>query len=85
MKKRKWIILSVVIFALAIIFIWRQRNKVPEIVLATEKPHYGYIANAVTATGTIQPVDTVAVGTQVSGTISKVYVDFNSVVKKDNC
>jgi len=82
MKKRKWIILSVVIIALAIIFIWRQRNKVPEIVLATEKPHYGYIANAVTATGTIQPVDTVAVGTQVSGTISKVYVDFNSVVKK---
>jgi len=82
MKKRKWIILSVVIIALAIIFIWRQRNKAPEIVLATEKPHYGYIANAVTATGTIQPVDTVAVGTQVSGTISKVYVDFNSVVKK---
>jgi HlyD family secretion protein len=82
MKKRKWIILSVVIIALAIIFIWRQRNKPPEIVLATEKPHYGYIANAVTATGTIQPVDTVAVGTQVSGTISKVYVDFNSVVKK---
>src|SRR5678815_4121668 len=82
MKKRKWIILSVVIIALAIIFIWRQRNKPPEIVLATEKPHYGYIANAVTATGTIQPVDTVAVGTQVSGTISKVYVDFNSDVKK---
>jgi HlyD family secretion protein len=82
MKKRKWIILSVVVITLAIIFIWLQRNKVPEIVLATEKPHYGYIANAVTATGTIQPVDTVAVGTQVSGTISKVYVDFNSVVKK---
>ena len=35
-----------------------------------------------TATGTVQPVDTVAVGTQVSGTISEVYVDFNSKVKK---
>jgi HlyD family secretion protein len=42
----------------------------------------GYIANAITATGTVEPVDTVAVGTQVSGTISKVYVDFNSKVKK---
>ena len=83
MKKRKWIIWSIVtIIAIAIIFIWRQRNKPPELVLATEKPHYGYIANTVTATGTIQPVDTVAVGTQVSGTISKVYADFNSVVKK---
>src|SRR5262245_11743744 len=82
MKRRKWIILSVIIIALAIIFIWRQRNKTPELVLAAEKPHYGYIANSVTATGTIQPVDTVAVGTQVSGIISKVYADFNSVVKK---
>ncbi len=82
MKRRKWIILSVMFIALAIIFIWRQKNKTPELVLATEKPHYGYIANSVTATGTIQPVDTVAVGTQVSGIISKVYVDFNSVVKK---
>ena len=58
------------------------RDRSPEIVLATEKPHSGSIANAVTATGTVQPVDTVAVGTQVSGTISKVYVDFNSKVKK---
>ena len=58
------------------------RDRSPEIVLATEKPHAGSIANAVTATGTVQPVDTVAVGTQVSGTISKVYADFNSKVKK---
>jgi HlyD family secretion protein len=66
---------------LAVVF-WSIRHRSPEIVLATEKPHYGYIANTVTATGTVQPVDTVAVGTQVSGTISKVYVDFNSQVKK---
>ena len=83
MKKRKrilWISL-VVIVILALVF-WSIRHRSPEIVLATEKPHYGYIANTVTATGTIQPVDTVAVGTQVSGTISKVYVDFNSQVKR---
>jgi len=82
MKRKRLIIAFVIIIALAIIFVWRQRNKTPELVLATEKPHYGYIANSVTATGTIQPVDTVAVGTQVSGIISKVYADFNSVVKK---
>ncbi|MDP4291350.1 MAG: efflux RND transporter periplasmic adaptor subunit [Bacteroidota bacterium] len=42
----------------------------------------GNISNTVTATGTIQAIKTVAVGTQVSGVISKLYVDFNSVVKK---
>jgi HlyD family secretion protein len=83
MKKRKWIIWTIVVVIVAlIIFIWQVKHRPPEIVLATEKPHYGYIANTVTATGTIQPVDTVAVGTQVSGTISKVYADFNSIVKK---
>src|SRR5215467_1975972 len=83
MKKRRRIlwISFIAIVALALVF-WNIRSRSPQIVLATEKPHYGYIANTVTATGTIQPVDTVAVGTQVSGTISKVYVDFNSKVKK---
>jgi len=83
MIKRKrilWITITLVAVSIAVVLILRDRS--PEIVLATEKPHFGYIANAVTATGTVQPVDTVAVGTQVSGTISKVYVDFNSKVKK---
>ena len=39
------------------------------------------IVNSVTATGTIEPVTSVDVGTQVSGVISKLYVDYNSVVK----
>jgi len=83
MKKRKkilWIIITLVAVSIAVVLFLRDRS--PEIVLATEKPHFGSIANAVTATGTVQPVDTVAVCTQVSGTISKVYVDFNSKVKK---
>ena len=83
MKKRKRIIwISIVLIAALLAVIWIIRRRSPQLVLATEKPQYGYIANTVTATGTIQPVDTVAVGTQVSGTISKVYVDFNSKVKK---
>jgi HlyD family secretion protein len=83
MKKRKRILwISIVVMMLLVLVFWTIRHRSPEIVLATEKPHYGYIANTVTATGTVEPVDTVAVGTQVSGTISKVYVDFNSQVKK---
>ncbi|MDE5948266.1 MAG: efflux RND transporter periplasmic adaptor subunit, partial [Prevotella sp.] len=40
------------------------------------------IRNSITATGTIEPVTSVTVGTQVSGIVSKLYVDYNSVVKK---
>jgi HlyD family secretion protein len=83
MKKRRRILwISLVVIVILVLVFWNIRHRSPEIVLATEKPHYGYIANTVTATGTVQPVDTVAVGTQVSGTISKVYVDFNSQVKR---
>ena len=83
MKKRKRILWISIVLAIALVgALWVIRDRSPEIVLATEKPHVGYIANEITATGTVQPVDTVAVGTQVSGTISKVYVDFNSKVKK---
>lgn len=83
MKKSKVIIMSLI--AVALIgcigyFIFHKDSNAVE--LLTEKPHYGDIATSVTATGKIQPVDTVAVGTQVSGTIQKVLVDFNSVVKK---
>ena len=46
------------------------------------KPEYGLISTSVTATGTIQPVDTVTIGSQVSGTIKSIYVDFNGKVKK---
>jgi len=42
----------------------------------------GSIINTVTATGTIQADTTVLIGTQVSGVIKKIYVDFNSNVKK---
>jgi HlyD family secretion protein len=83
MKRRKIIIITAIVLILILAFgFWKFRSNGTEIILATEKPHFGYIANAITATGTIQPDDTVAVGTQVSGTISRVYADFNSKVKK---
>src|SRR3970040_1411703 len=48
----------------------------------TAKLERGDISVTVTATGTLSAVTTVQVGTQVSGTIAKLFADFNSVVKK---
>ncbi|UUC46558.1 efflux RND transporter periplasmic adaptor subunit [Flavobacterium cerinum] len=83
MKKNKWILIIIVglllVGVVAYFIFHKEENSVQ---LTTEKPHYGDVATSVSATGKIQPVDTVAVGTQVSGTIQKVFVDFNSVVKK---
>ena len=51
-------------------------------VMVSEKVKRVTIQTTISSTGTISPMDTVSVGTQVSGDISKIYVDFNSKVKK---
>lgn len=80
-KKTIFIIVGLTVVAFAVwYFTLRKTEQV--IVLQTEKPTTGYISENVTATGKVQPVDTVAVGTQVSGTIKTLYADFNSKVKK---
>ena len=83
MKKKSWIIILGIALLLACgIWFFAFREKEKPLTVVAESPHYGSISLNVTATGTVQPVDTVAVGTQVSGTIQKIFVDFNSVVKK---
>lgn len=83
MKRYKWIIWTVLALLVAAgIWAWKFKKEASVLVLHTAHPAVGTIANTVTATGTIQPVDTVAVGTQVSGTIKSVFVDFNAPVKK---
>lgn len=79
--KRILIILAIVV---ALVLIWYFFIRKPEapIVLQTEKPTTGYIAQSVTATGRIEPEDTVTVGSQISGIISNISADFNSQVKK---
>ena len=79
--KRIIIIVAVLIVIVLIWFLFIHKKEKPVTVLA-EKPTTGYIAQSVTATGKIEPVDTVTVGTQVSGIIQFLYVDFNSKVKK---
>lgn len=82
MKPKKIIIILIAILVLFGIWYFFLRTKEQKLSLTTEKPVIGAISTDVTATGTIQPVDTVTVGTQVSGTISALYADFNSTVKK---
>ena len=79
--KRILIIAAVLVAGVLIWLIFFHKKEEPVTVLA-EKPTTGYIAQSVTATGKIEPVDTVTVGTQVSGIIKYLYVDFNSKVKK---
>jgi len=59
------------------------RNAEQTFAFETAKIGKGTISKTVTATGTLEAVKTVAVGTQVSGVIEKIFVDFNSQVKKD--
>lgn len=84
MKRGYKITLTIVLVLIAAWLIWFFvfRKKQQQVVPEAEHPTTGYISQSVTATGTIQPVDTVAVGTQVSGTIKSVFADFNSKVKK---
>ena len=54
----------------------------PEPTVTTLQITRGDIVDSVGATGTLEAVETVDVGTQVSGTVSELYADFNSIVKK---
>ena len=81
--KKKIIILSIiaiVIIATGLFFYLRGNGK--NTAYKTEKVSRGEIKSVVTATGTVNAVTTVSVGTQVSGTIKRLMVDYNSPVKK---
>ena len=85
MKKRIskiWVPVGVIAIVAVVIFLFSQRKPKEEISFETVKVETGNIQNSITATGTIEPVTSVSVGTQVSGIVSKLYVDYNSVVRK---
>jgi len=79
---KKTLIIAVVLIAVLLIWFLFIHKKAAPVTVIAEKPAIGYIAQSVTATGKIEPVDTVTVGTQISGIIQYLYVDFNSKVKK---
>ena len=84
MSKKKIIIVAAGIIIVAGIAIWVLGGKAKsrKVVYETTTVGRADISNSVTATGTIEPVTEVEVGTQVSGIIDKLYADYNSVVTK---
>jgi RND family efflux transporter, MFP subunit len=82
--KKKYIIFGSAAILLAVVVLWKVFSSETEanVKIDTAVVSKGNITNSVTATGTIEPIEKVEVGTQVSGVIDKLYVDFNSQVKK---
>lgn len=81
---RKYIIFGGAALLIAVIIFWRflYSKEEAKVKVETTLVTKGDITNSVTATGTIEPIEKVDVGTQVSGVIDKLFVDFNSHVKK---
>ena len=82
MKKRRkliWALAAAAVIVIAVIILMHDDE---ELVVRTYTVEDYTVINTVTATGTIQPVEQVTVGTQVSGEIDKIFVDYNSEVKK---
>lgn len=84
MKKISKIWIGVAAVAALAIVAWMLSGgkKKQSVSFDTAKVELSNINNSVTATGSVEPVTSVTVGTQVSGIISKLYVDYNTVVKK---
>lgn len=72
--------LGLAVAALAAFYFWSNQSGSAQYL--TAKVERGNLRNTVTATGTLQAVTTVQVGSQASGTIAALNVDFNSIVKK---
>ncbi len=81
MTRRRWIILLVLGLAAAAWFGWNATHKPdPAAAYVTQAIATGDLSEVITANGVINPVRVVSVGTQVSGTVAKLNVDYNSRV-----
>lgn len=81
-KKKVLVIVAVAAIAALAVWLLSGGKKEEKITFDTAAVAPANIMNSITATGTIEPVTSVTVGTQVSGIVSKLFVDYNSVVKK---
>ncbi|MGY0392480.1 efflux RND transporter periplasmic adaptor subunit [Bizionia sp. KMM 8389] len=84
MKNKKTIIISTIVVAIVagVGFSFFKGDSATVIEPKTVAAKKANVTTMVTATGTIEPINQVDVGTQVSGVVEKVYVDYNSVVKE---
>ena len=81
-NKKVWYAIGVLVVIFIAWSMLRGGKKEEKVSFETIKVEKKNIHTSITATGTIEPVTSVTVGTQVSGIVSKLYVDYNSVVKK---
>lgn len=81
-NKKLWMGIGAVVLVGLVIWLLSGGKKEQTVEFETAKVGKQDISTSVTATGTIEPVTSVTVGTQVSGIVSKLYVDYNSVVRK---
>jgi len=81
-NKKLWIGIGAVVLVALVIWMLSGGKKEQTVEFETTKVEKQNISTSITATGTIEPVTSVTVGTQVSGIVSKLYVDYNSVVRK---
>lgn len=81
-KRRKWWLILFVIVAGGIVYFISGNDSAQNTGFATASITRGDLRQVVTATGEIQPLNTINVGSQVSGTIEEIFVDYNSQVKK---
>lgn len=81
-NKKIWIGIGVIVLIALIVWLLSGGKKEEKVSFETAKVEKQNIHTSITATGTIEPVTSVTVGTQVSGIVAKLYVDYNSVVKK---
>jgi HlyD family secretion protein len=81
-KARWWIWAIAAVVVIASVVAWRTLQKPAAAAYGTARIARGTVAKTISATGRVQALRTVDVGTQASGTISDIYVDFNSQVKK---
>ncbi|MCM1169474.1 MAG: efflux RND transporter periplasmic adaptor subunit [Bacteroides sp.] len=85
MKRKKvliWTGIVIVVAIAAFLIVRKSGGNVGRLAYETQAIGRGDMENSVTATGTVEPMEQVEVGTQVSGIIDKIYVDYNSKVKK---
>ena len=81
-NKKLWIGVGAVAVIALVVWLLSGGKSEEKVEFETAKVEKQDIHTSITATGTIEPVTSVTVGTQVSGIVSKLYVDYNSVVKK---
>lgn len=80
--KKVLIIPVLVIAAAAAVWFFKTGKRETPLAFETAIANIGSVASTISATGTVEPVDEVEVGTQVSGVVKKIYVDYNSTVRK---